>query len=137
MAEIKTKQNEASVTAFLDGLADENRRLDSYVVLNLMKKITGLEPKMWGDAIIGFGSQHYKYASGREGDMPLAAFSPRKQSLTLYIMTGLAEYQDLLSRLGKHKVSKACLYINRLTDVDMVILEELIALSLHPAGGKA
>ena len=131
MAEMKTKQNEASVTAFLDGLADENRRLDSYVVLSLMKKITGLEPKMWGDAIIGFGSQHYKYASGREGDMPLAAFSPRKQSLTLYIMTGLAEYQDLLSRLGKHKVSKACLYINRLTDVDLAILEELIVLSVH------
>lgn len=130
MADIKTRQNDASVTAFLDGVVNEHRRQDSYVVLELMKKITGLEPKMWGDAIIGFGSQHYLYASGREGDMPLAGFSPRKQSLTLYIMTGFDEFQGLLSRLGKHKLSKACLYINRLADVDLAILEELIALSV-------
>jgi hypothetical protein len=86
---------------------------------------------MWGDAIIGFGSQHYRYASGHEGDMPLVAFSPRKQSLTLYITMGFDELQDLLSRLGKHKLSKACLYINRLADVDLKVLEEIITRSLQ------
>jgi hypothetical protein len=88
MTENKTQQNDASVTAFLENVQNETRRKDSYVVLALMEKITGLEPKMWGDAIIGYGSQHYRYDSGREGDMPLVGFSPRKQSLTLYIMTG-------------------------------------------------
>jgi len=131
MAENRTQQNDASVTAFLDGVANERRRQDGYAVMALMEKITGLEPKMWGDAIIGFGSQHYRYASGREGDMPLVAFSPRKQSLTLYITMGFDGYQDLLDRLGKHQTSKACLYINRLSDVDLAVLEELIACSLQ------
>ncbi len=131
MADIKTKQNDASVTAFLDGLANERRRKDSYVVLDMMKKITGLEPKMWGDAIIGFGSQHYQYASGWEGDMPQVAFSPRKQSLTLYIQMGFDELPKLLSQLGKHKTSKVCLYINRLSEVDLAVLEEIIARSLQ------
>lgn len=130
MAELKTKQNDASVTAFLDGLADEKRRQDSYTVLSLMAKITGLEPKMWGDSIIGFGTQHYKYASGHEGDMPLIGFSPRKQYLTLYIVDGFDPYQDLLSRLGKHKLGKACLYLNRLADVDLAVLEEMIRRSI-------
>ncbi len=131
MADVKTRQNDASVTAFLDGLTDEKRRQDSYVVLELMRKLTGLEPKMWGDAIIGYGSQHYHYASGREGDMPLVGFSPRKQSLTLYIMMGFDELQGLLDRLGKHKTGKACLYINRLADVDPAVLEEIIVRSLE------
>ncbi len=131
MEENKTKQNDASVTAFLEGLTDEKRRADSYVVLELMQKITGLEPKMWGDAIIGFGSQHYQYASGREGDMPLVGFSPRKQNLTLYITMGFAELEGLLGRLGKHKTGKVCLYINRLTDVDKTVLEEIIVRSLE------
>ncbi|MCU0485814.1 MAG: DUF1801 domain-containing protein [Anaerolineales bacterium] len=131
MAENKTRQNDASVSAFLDGVANERRRQDSYVVLALMEKITGLEPKMWGEAIIGFGSQHYRYESGREGDQPLVAFSPRKQSLTLYITMGFNGCQDLLDRLGKHKTSKACLYVNRLADVDLAVLEELIARSLQ------
>ncbi len=131
MADIKTKQNDASVPAFLDGLADKKRQQDSYVVLDMMREITGLEPKMWGDAIIGFGSQHYRYASGREGDMPLVGFSPRKQSLTLYINMGFDGLQSLLGRLGKHKLSKACLYINRLADVDRTALEEIIARSVE------
>lgn len=131
MAEIKTVQNEASVTDFLDGVANEKRRTDSYKILNLMRKITGLEPKMWGDAIIGFGSQHYKYASGHEGDMPLTGFSPRKQALTLYIEYGFEGQEDLLDRLGKFKLGKVCLYINKLEDVDQVVLEELIARSLQ------
>lgn len=131
MADIKTKQNDASVTAFLDGLSNQKRRQDSYVVLEMMRKITGLEPKMWGDAIIGFGSQHYQYASGREGDMPLIAFSPRKQSLTLYINMDFAEFGELSSRLGKHKTSKVCLYINRLSDVNQAVLEEMLIRSLE------
>jgi hypothetical protein len=131
MTDIKTRQNDASVAAFLDGLSDEKRRQDSYVIMELMKKITGFEPKMWGDAIIGYGSLHYKYESGREGDMPLTGFSPRKQSLTLYITPGFNGQQDLLDRLGKHKLGKVCLYIKKLSDVDMQVLEELIARSLE------
>jgi len=131
MEENKTKQNDASVTAFLEGLADEKRRADSYVILKMMQKITSLEPKMWGDAIIGFGSQHYQYATGRQGDMPLVGFSPRKQNLTLYITMGFEELQGLLDRLGKHKTGKVCLYINRLTDVDKTVLEEIIVRSLE------
>jgi hypothetical protein len=131
MADIKTKQNDASVTAFLDSVENQTRRQDSYVVMEIMRKITGLEPKMWGDAIIGFGSQHYQYTSGRQGDMPLVAFSPRKQSLTLYITMGFTEMDNLLARLGKHKTSKVCLYINRLADVDQAVLEEIITLSLE------
>lgn len=131
MAEIKTVQNEASVSDFLEGVADEKRRMDSYTILRLMRKVTGLEPKMWGDAIIGFGSQHYKYASGREGDMPLIGFSPRKQALTLYLEYGFEQQEDLLGRLGKYKLGKVCLYIKRLEDVDQIVLEELIARSLQ------
>ncbi len=130
MADNKTQKNDASVTAFLDSVADIKRRQDSYVVLEMMQIITGLEPKMWGDAIIGFGSEHYRYASGREGDMPLIGFSPRKQNLTLYINMGFDRFQGLLARLGKHKTSKACLYINRLADVDLSVLEEIISHSL-------
>lgn len=131
MADIKTKQNDASVTAFLDRVADEKRRRDSYVMLEMMKKITGDEPKMWGDAIIGFGIEHYQYASGREGDMPIIGFSPRKQALTLYISMEFDGAQELLNRLGKYKRGKVCLYINRLTDVDMAVLEDLITRSLQ------
>lgn len=131
MAEIKTVQNEASVSDFLDGVENEKRRKDSHTILGMMRKITGLEPKMWGDAIIGFGSQHYKYASGREGDMPLTGFSPRKHALTIYIEYGFEQQEDLLARLGKFKLGKVCLYINRLEDVDPVVLEELIARSLQ------
>ncbi|MDE2690364.1 MAG: DUF1801 domain-containing protein [Acidobacteriota bacterium] len=130
MAELKTKKNDASVEGFLTGVENERRREDSFVVLEMMKRITGEEPTMWGSSIVGFGSYHYRYASGREGDWPRIGFSPRKQSLTLYVMPGFSNYDDLLSRLGKHRTGKSCLYVNKLADVDMDVLEQLIRSSL-------
>ena len=125
-ADIKTKVNDASVEQFLRSVENEQRRKDSFVVLEMMKKITKLEPKMWGPSIVGFGSYHYKYASGREGDMPIVGFSPRKQALSLYILSGFSNYEELLKKLGKHKTSVACLYINKLADVDLKVLEQLV-----------
>ncbi len=130
MAELKTKKNDASVEGFLTGVENERRREDSFVVLEMMKRITGKEPTMWGSSIVGFGSYHFRYASGREGDWPRIGFSPRKQSLTLYVMPGFSNYDDLLSRLGKHRTGKSCLYVNKLADVDMDVLEQLIRSSL-------
>ena len=130
MAELKTKKNDASVEGFLTGVENERRREDSFVVLEMMKRITGEEPTMWGSSIVGFGSYHFRYASGREGDWPRIGFSPRKQSLTLYVMPGFSNYDDLLSRLGKHRTGKSCLYVNKLADVDMDVLEQLIRSSL-------
>jgi len=126
MAELKTKKTEASVEKFLDGVKDEQKRKDSYAILKLMKQVTKANPKMWGDSIIGFGSYHYKYASGREGDWFLTGFSPRKQNLTLYIMSGFTKYPGLLKKLGKFKTGKSCLYINKIEEIDFQILKELI-----------
>ena len=131
MAEIKTKQTDQSVEAFLNGIKVDKKRQDSFAILELMKKVTGKEPKMWGDSIVGFGNYHYKYASGREGDSPLVGFSPRKQNLALYIMSGFTDYDDLLNKLGKYKTGKACLYINKLEDIDLQTLEELVRLSVE------
>ena len=137
MAELKTKRNDQSVDEFLQAIPDERRRKDCYTVLELMKKVTGEEPKMWGDAIVGFGDYHYKYASGREGDWFFTGFSPRKQNLTLYIMSGFEEYNDLLNKLGKLKTGKACLYINKLKDVDLSVLRELVTKSvIHQSKSK-
>lgn len=130
MAEMKTKPNNQSVTAFLNAVPNEKKRQDSFVILDLMQQVTGKEPKMWGDSIVGFGSYHYKYVSGREGDMFLTGFSPRKQSLTLYIMSGFSEYEALLSRLGKHKTGKSCLYIKKIEDIDLPTLRELVRQSV-------
>ena len=130
MAELKTKLSDASVEVFLDGIADEAKRRDSYAILAMMQEVTGVEAKMWGDSIVGFGSYHYKYASGREADWPLVGFSPRKQNLTLYIMSGFEQYDELLQRLGKHSTGKACLYVKRLADVDLAVLQELVNLSV-------
>ena len=130
MAELKTKKNESSVTKFLDGVKDEKKRQDSYTILKLMKQITKAEPKMWGTSIIGFGSYHYKYASGREGDWFVTGFSQRKQNLTLYIMSGISKYPDLLKKLGKFKTGKGCLYINKIEDIDIKTLKELIKQSV-------
>ena len=130
MAELKTKQNDQNVDEFLQAISNERRREDCYAVLELMKKVTGEEPKMWGDSIVGFGTYHYKYASGREGDMPVTGFSPRKQNLTLYIMSGFEEFKDQLNKLGKYKTGKACLYINKLEDVDLSVLQELVRKSV-------
>jgi hypothetical protein len=131
MTELKTKPNPASVTDFLNQITDEQKRQDSFTILEIMKTASGSEPKMWGDSIVGFGSYHYRYASGREGDWFLTGFSPRKQNLTLYIMPGFDDYEALLSNLGKHKTGKSCLYINKLEDVDRLILKELIVKSVQ------
>jgi nucleoid DNA-binding protein len=130
MAELKTKQTKASVEKFLKGIKDEKKREDSFKILKLMGQITKAEPKMWGPNIIGFGNYHYKYKSGREGDWFLTGFSPRKQSLTLYLMTYLDKHKDLLKKLGKHKTGKGCLYINKLEDVEIKVLKELITTSV-------
>lgn len=126
MAELKTKPNHQSVTDFLNAIESEQKRNDSFELLDLMKSITNCEPKMWGDSIIGFGSYHYVYDSGREGDWFLTGFSPRKRNFSLYIMAGFTRYQELLNQLGKHKTGKSCLYINKLEDIDLNILQELI-----------
>ena len=131
MSELKTKKNKASVEGFLKSLENEKRREDSFVVLNLMKEATGEEPTMWGTSIVGFGSYHYKYASGREGDWMKVGFSPRKKNMTLYIMDGFGSYDSLLQKLGKYKTGKSCLYINKLEDVDQAILKELVKQSVE------
>jgi hypothetical protein len=130
MAKLKTQLNDGDVEAFLNSVENDKRREDSFTVLEIMKKLTGEEAKMWGASIIGFGSYHYKYKSGREGDWFLTGFSPRKQSLTLYIMSGFSKYDEFMAQLGKFKTGKSCLYVNRLEDVDIKILEELIVQSL-------
>ena len=131
MAENKTQKTGASVDEFLTSVENKRRREDGVVVLEMMKEITGLEPEMWGPSIIGFGDHHYRYESGREGDIFLTGFSPRKQSLSLYIMDGFDGRDDLLSRLGKHRKGASCLYINKLADVDMGVLRELIRRSFE------
>ena len=126
MSDLKTQPHDGNVEAFLQSVEHDKRREDSFVVLEMMKEITGEEPRMWGPSIVGFGSYHYKYESGREGDFFLAGFSPRKQNLTLYIMSGFSHYEELLQKLGKHKTGKSCLYINKLEDVDLSALKEMI-----------
>ena len=130
MSKPKTQKNDASVEKFLNKVDDEKKRDDSFAVLSLIRDITGLEPAMWGDSIVGFGSYRYKYASGREGEWPLVGFSPRKQNLTLYIMSGFDQYETLLADLGKFKTGKSCLYINKLEDVELETLESLIKQSV-------
>ena len=124
--EPKTRENDASVEDFLNSVENETRRADALRVLEMYKRATGLEPKMWGDAIVGFGSRPIKYADGSEMDWPLAAFSPRKQNMTLYVMSSSPKQPELLAKLGTHSTSKACLYIKRLADVDEKVLERVI-----------
>ena len=131
MTELKTKPTKKSVEQFLKKVENSTKREDSFKILELMKEITMEEPVMWGDSIVGFGSYRYKYASGREGDWPLVGFSPRKQNLTLYIMSGFDKYEELLENLGKYRIGKSCLYINKLKDVDTKILKELILESVE------
>lgn len=131
MAQVKTKQTSESAEDFLNRIADERKRRDSFAVLELMKKATGEEPKMWGANIVGFGNYQYKYASGREGDWFLAGFAPRKGNITLYIMAGFSRYQELLARLGKHKTGNSCLHINRIEDVNADVLSELVSASVE------
>lgn len=132
MAELKTKLNDASVEKFLKTVTDKQKRADCFALVDLMRKITKAEPKMWGSSIVGFGSYHYKYASGREADWMLVGFSPRKQNLTLYIMAGFEEYEALLQKLGsKHSTGKSCLYIKRLDDVHLPTLKKMIQQSVR------
>jgi hypothetical protein len=126
MTELKTKPNDSSVADFLNSVENEKKRADSFAIMNLMREVTGVDPTMWGDSIIGFGTYHYKYASGRQVDWFLTGFSPRKQSLTLYIMSGFSEYDQLLGKLGKYKTGKSCLYLNKLEDVNLDILRRLV-----------
>jgi hypothetical protein len=130
MAELKTKRNSASVDDFLDSIKDEQVRNDCRVLVDVMQKATKAKPQMWGASIVGFGSYRYKYASGREANWMLSAFSPRKQNITLYIMAGFEQYDDLLSRLGTHACGKSCLYIKRLSDVHLPTLRKLVAASV-------
>ena len=129
MAELKTKVNDISVQAFLESIEDEKKRADSFVLLDLMREATGAEPQMWGESIVGYGHYHYKYGSGREGDWFLTGFSPRKQALTIYIMAGFDHYDTLMSKLGKYKTGKGCLYLKGLGDVDENALKELVTRS--------
>ena len=122
----KTSQHDGDVYEFLDAVENPHRREDARRVLELMREVTGEPPKMWGPSIVGFGSYHYKYASGREGEWMITGFSPRKQNLTVYIIPGFSEFAGLLAKLGKHKSSKSCLYLNKLADVDLDVLAELV-----------
>lgn len=130
MAELKTKQTDESVNAFLNSIADEQKRKDAFVISKIMQTATKSPPKMWGSSIVGFGNYHYQYASGREGDWFVMGFSPRKQNLTLYFMSGIHHFDTLMKKLGKHKTGKGCLYINRLDDVDLPTLRELVKQSV-------
>ena len=130
MAELKTKQTRASVSAFLKAIKDPQRRQDAIAVAEMMEAVTKAEPKMWGKSVVGYGSQHYQYASGREGDWFRTGFSPRKDSLTLYITSSFEQYPDLMEKLGKYTTGVSCLHIKRLSDVDRKVLKELIKRSL-------
>ncbi len=126
MSENKTRPTDQNVTDFLNSVDHKTRREDSFALLEMMQEITGEEAVMWGSSIVGFGSCHYKYESGREGDMPLVGFSPRKQSMSLYIMTRFDDHEDPLAELGKYKTGQSCLYVNKLADVDDNVLRRLI-----------
>lgn len=126
MAELKTQKTKASVSKFVESVKHEQRRKDSKELLKIFAEATGKKPVMWGTSIIGYGEYHYKYASGQEGDWPVTGFSPRKQNLSIYIMPGFIKYGDLLNKLGKYKTSVACLYVNKLEDIDVKVLKQLI-----------
>ena len=136
MTENKTKPTQLSVAAFIDALTDQTKRADAKALVQLMQRATGEKPKMWGPSIIGFGSYHYKYDSGREGDMPVAGFSPRKAATVLYGITGFSGAEALLAKLGKHTTGKGCLYIRKLADVDRKVLEELAGMAVTAARAR-
>ncbi|WP_299453044.1 DUF1801 domain-containing protein [uncultured Microscilla sp.] len=130
MTTLKTKPNDQSVEAYIESIADEKKRADCKTIAELMETISGQPPVMWNGGIVGFGSYHYKYASGREGDWFLTGFASRKQSLTLYIMAGFDQYDELMEQLGKYKTGKSCLYIKKLEDIDQEVLKKLIKASI-------
>jgi hypothetical protein len=135
MAEPKTKPTNESVEDFLNRVTEAERREDCFAVAKIMEEITGEKPKMWGPSIVGFGSYHYKYASGREGDWPMTGFSPRKKDLTLYLMMGFEKHEELMKTLGKHSGGNSCLYIKRLSDVHIPTLKKLIKTSVKELEG--
>jgi len=130
MAEVKTVKTDASVADFLASVENETRRKDSFVLLDIMKRVSGAEPAMWGPSIVGFGETHLAYASGREGDWPEIGFAPRKSNLAIYVLDPSVNFSELRAKLGKHRVGKACLWINKLADVDLDVLEQIVAASL-------
>jgi hypothetical protein len=130
MYELKTKENDSSVIEFIENVDSPKKREDAYRLLDIFTETTGCEAKMWGPSIIGFGSYHYKYASGHEGDAPLVGYSPRKAKISLYFAPGDTKREELLSKFGKHTSGKACVYINKLEDVNVEVLKELINQSI-------
>lgn len=131
MAKNKTTATGASVEAFISSLPDVKKKQDSYTLINIMRDMTGHEPYMWGPAIIGFGNYHYKYESGREGDAPIAGFSPRKAAFSLYFEAEFPGRKELLARLGKHKEAVACVYVKKLADIDLEVLKKMIVVSVE------
>ena len=131
MADNKTKPTGASVDDYLEGITPDQKRADSFHLMEMMARASGNAPCMWGDSMVGYGTYHYKYDSGREGDYFITGFAPRKKNLVVYIMPGFSDYADLLARLGKHKTSSSCLYINKLSDIDMDVLEEIVCQSIE------
>ncbi len=131
MVELKTKRNQASVADFLNAIEDDQVRRDCWAIAEIMQKAANAEPQMWGTSIVGFGSYHYKYASGREADWMLTGFSPRKQNITLYIMAGFEQYGEMLAQLGRHSCGKSCLYIRRLADLHLPTLKKLVKASVQ------
>ena len=136
MAKLKTRPTDNPVTEFLETATDGQRRTDCLAIVEMMRDATGAEPVMWGKSIVGFGRYRYKYASGREGEFIVTGFSPRKNDLTVYVMPGFSRYGDLLDRLGKHRTGKTCLYLKRLSDVDMGVLKTLIQESVRAMASK-
>ncbi len=126
MAENKTKPTKLSVTAFINGIEDKQKRADTKKVAAIMRRVTGKRAKMWGSSIVGYGEYHYKYESGREGDFMITGFSPRKQALTVYVMAGFERFESQMKKLGKYKTGRSCLYIKRLEDIDVKVLEKII-----------
>ena len=136
MAENKTTRNKNNVIDFLNNIREEKKRQDAFNLLELFKKTTGLRPEMWGSSIVGFGNYHYKYESGHEGDFFLTGFSPRKQNLTIYIMTGFDRYPQLMDKIGKYKTGKSCLYVKKLEDINLEVLKDVIRQSVDHMNRK-
>ena len=127
----KTTENDKDVHAFIETIQQPQKRQDAYTLLDLFSATTGYEPKMWGPSVIGFGSYHYRYASGHEGDAPLVGFSPRKRAISIYTAVGSDETDKLRTHLGKHKMGKACLYVNKLSDIDLEVLKKILVSSVE------
>ncbi|WP_029278811.1 DUF1801 domain-containing protein [Pedobacter borealis] len=131
MAQNKTTENDLSVPGFLNTIPDENKRADCFNLSDIISQVTGFKAKMWGNAIVGFGSYHYKYESGREGDAPLVGFSPRKDAIALYLSSQFKYREELLAKFGKHKTAKACIYLKKMSDIDVAVLKEMITNSVE------